>query len=385
MAQINSNWTAPTFSFDSADQPNAWIDFYYRVQDYLEVLRIKPAEEDKEKRGWEQITQMFTGESKQILQNLIDNNTITETDQRTPILALKAIETAIENKEHHRTSSTTTRTNSATTTTTTKSSTKCPWKQFHKRIIKYMDSLHAEQCEPQMKIDIFVNAIRNTFFQQNETSTKQTQTTEQPMMTLDASTTMDLEQTSTKQTQTIEQPKMEQNPSNNTKKTASNKADDTDSAYNTDTEHLPRPPRNKNQPKPGNSTWPNTQTTVKQPTRTSAASTYPQHTRKTPLLPTPPAPARNFNYRNQYKQHITRPSAFNNRNPAFTRPSPLYNIHPDFSGPANYRYYPQQHIPGPYTAFPPYQHQNFMTGPYQQHQHFPQQVFHIHISLPYTG
>ena len=69
MAQISSNWTAPTFSFDAAGQPNAWIDFYYRAQDYLEVLRIKPAEEDKEKRGWEQITQMFTGESKQILQN----------------------------------------------------------------------------------------------------------------------------------------------------------------------------------------------------------------------------------------------------------------------------------------------------------------------------
>ena len=120
MAQINSNWTAPTFSFDSAEHPTAWRDFYYRAQDYLELFRIKPTEEDKEKRGWEQITQMFTGESKQILQNLIDNNTITETDQRTPILALKAIQTAIENKEHHRTSTTTTRTNSATTTTTKK-------------------------------------------------------------------------------------------------------------------------------------------------------------------------------------------------------------------------------------------------------------------------
>ena len=177
---------------------------------------------------------MFTGESKQIPQNLIDNNTITETDQQTPILALKAIETAIKNKEHHRTSTTTTKANSATTTT---SNTKCPWKQFHKRIIKYMDSLHAEQCVPQMKIDIFVNAIRNTFFQQNKKAMKQTQTTEQPMMTLD--------------------------PSSSTKHKTSNS--DTDSAYNTDTEHLPRPPRNKNQPKPGTSTWSNTQTTAKQP------------------------------------------------------------------------------------------------------------------------
>ena len=394
MAQISSNWTAPTFSFDEADQPHAWEIFYLTSQDYLEVLRIKPAEEDKEKRGWEQITQMFTGENRQILQNLIDNNKITETDQRTPILALKAIETAIKNKEHHRTSTTTTKANSATTTT---SNAKCPWKQFYKRIIKYMDSLHAEQCEPQMKIDMFVNAIRNTFFQQNETSTKQTQTTEQPMMTLDASTTMDPKQTSTKQTQTIEQPKMEQNPSNNTKKTASSETDDTDSAYNTDTEHLPRPPCNKNQPKPGTSTRSNTQTTMKQPTRTSAASTYPQHTRTTPLLPTPPSPVRNFNYRNQYKQHIPGPSPRYSTYPTFTRPSPLYNTHPAFSGPANYRYYPQQHIPGPHTAFltRPYQQTPLLpipalTRPYQQISGHFQQVYYVPVILPqllqhYTG
>ena len=41
------------------------------------------------------------------------------------------------------------------------------------------------------------------------------------------------------------------------------------------------------------------------------------------------------------------------------------NTHPAFSGPANYSYYLQPHIPGPYTAFPPYLHQNFITGPYQ--------------------
>ena len=81
MAQIISNWTAPTFSFDAADHPTAWRDFYLRAQDYLEVLRIKPEEADQEKRGWEQITTMFTGENRQILQTLIDNNKITETDQ----------------------------------------------------------------------------------------------------------------------------------------------------------------------------------------------------------------------------------------------------------------------------------------------------------------
>ena len=236
---MSSNWTAPTFSFDAADQPNAWIDFYYRAQHYLEVLRIKPAEEDKEKRGWEQITAMFTGESRQILQTLIDNNTITETDQQTPILALQAIQAAIKNKEHHRTSTTTTRTNSATTTTT-RSSTKCPWKQFHKCIIKYMDSLHAEQCEPQMKIDIFVNAIRNTFFQQNEKSTKQMQTTEQPMMT--------------------------QDPSSRTSNS------DTDSAYNTDTECLPRPSKSQQTTKCNQGTRPSC---IPIPTKSNSKTNHP--------------------------------------------------------------------------------------------------------------
>ena len=159
MAQIRSNCTAPTFSFDAADHPTTWRDFYYRAQDYLELLRIKPTEEDQLKRGWEQITTMFTGENKQILQTLIDNNTITETDQRTPILALKAIQSAIKNKEHHR-NSTTMATKSATTTT---KSSKCPWRQFYKCIIKYMDSLHAEPCEPQTKIDTFIHAIKHSF------------------------------------------------------------------------------------------------------------------------------------------------------------------------------------------------------------------------------
>ena len=359
MAQNNTRWTAPTFSFDSADLPNAWTEFYLSTTDYLEVLRIKPEEEDQEKRGWEQITTMFTGENRQILQTLIHNNKITETDQRTPILALKAIETAIENKEHHRTS-TTMATKSATTSK--KSSTKCPWRQFHKCIIKYMDSLHTEQCEPQMKIDIFVNAIRNTFFQQNEKSTKLTQTTEQPMMTLDASTTMDLEQKSTKQTQTTEQPMMTLGPSSSTKHRTSNS--DTDSAYNTDTEHLPRPPHNKNQPKPGTSTWSNTQTTVKQPTRTPAASTYPQHTRKTPLLPTPPAPERNH-----YNQHISGPSASrHNIYSAFSRPSPVIPR-------PYYRAHQQHHIPRPSPFHNRVNHQPILTRPYQQHQQTPGQFF----------
>ena len=42
-------------------------------------------------------------------------------------------------------------------------------------------------------------------------------------------------------------------------------------------------------------------------TRTSSASTYPQHMTKTPLLPTPPVPARQFYNRNHYNQHISGP------------------------------------------------------------------------------
>ena len=111
-------------------------------------------------------------------------------------------------------------TNSATTTT--KSSTKCPWRQFYKRIIKYMDNLHAEPCEPQMKIDTFIHAIKHSF----------------PSPTMDP----EKHEKSTKQTQTTEQPRqMAQDPSSSTSNS------DIDSSYSTESEsnyaaHLPRPP-----------------------------------------------------------------------------------------------------------------------------------------------
>ena len=144
-----------------------------------------------------------------------------------------------------------------------------------------------------------------------------------------------------------------------------NRTDDTDSAYNTEpesnhTECLPRPSKSQqitntkcNQgTKPSciripNHTKSNSktshlstlthQTKPKMPT----ASTYHQCIRKTPLLPTPPSPVRNFNYSSHYKQYTTRPWAFNNRNPAFTRPSPFHNR---------------------------FNQQPILTGPYQQHQ-----------------
>ena len=385
MAQIYSNWTAPTFSFDLADHPTTWRDFYYRAQDYLELLRIRPEEEDQEKWGWEQLTTMFTGESRQIRQTPIDNNTITETDQRTPLLALKAIQSAIKNKEHHRTS-TTMATKSATTTTKTRSNTKCPWKQFYKRIIKYMDSLHEEQCEPQMKIYTFIHAIRNSFPIEN--STKQTQTTETTNSETDSAYNTDTESSYTPQTENTNFSSLQDHTKHLTRPS-------TDSQSTASTSTRTHPSTSTHQPKPSTSTRQNTQTTTKQPTepapKTSTAS------RKSPLLPTPPAP-RKFNYSNHFHQHTTRPSAFNNRNPAFTRPSTFYNrvyqqhiprpspssrhsTYPMFSGPASYRYYLQPHIPGPYTAFPPYLHQNFFTGPYQQIPgHFPQ-IYYLPVIL----
>ena len=124
----------------------------------------------------------------------------------------------------------------------------------------------------------------------------------------------------------------------------------------------------------------------KQPTHDHPEPTL---VRKSPLLPTPQASERISNNTNNYKQHITRPSAFNSsRKSTFARPSefnhhrfhqqhipgpspspPRYNTYPTLSGPAtmnNYSYYLQPHIPGPHTANLPYLHQEFFTRPYQQ-------------------
>ena len=98
---MNTRWTAPSFTFNTEDQPAAWRDFYTRVIDYLETIDIDPEEEDQQKREWKQIKMMFTGEDRQALQTLIDNNTITPTDQCTPTLALKAIQTVIKDGEHY--------------------------------------------------------------------------------------------------------------------------------------------------------------------------------------------------------------------------------------------------------------------------------------------
>ena len=98
---MNTRWTAPTFSFNMEGQPAAWKEFYTRVIDYLETIDIDPEQEDQHKRGWKQIKMMFTGEDRQALQTLIDNNTITPADQCIPIQALKAIQTTIKDEKHY--------------------------------------------------------------------------------------------------------------------------------------------------------------------------------------------------------------------------------------------------------------------------------------------
>ena len=102
MAHSNiPHWETPKFSFDTEDQASAWRQFYTRATDYLETLDIDPEREDETKIGWKQIKMMFTGEDRQALQTLIDNNAITLEDQLTPSHALKAIQTTIKEEEHY--------------------------------------------------------------------------------------------------------------------------------------------------------------------------------------------------------------------------------------------------------------------------------------------
>ena len=72
-----------------------------RAIDYLETLDIDTEAEDEHKKGWKQIKMMFTWEDRQALQTLINNNTITQEDQCTPLQALKAIQTIINKEKHY--------------------------------------------------------------------------------------------------------------------------------------------------------------------------------------------------------------------------------------------------------------------------------------------
>ena len=102
MAQNNTTrWEPSKFSFDMQDQAAECKKFYTRAIDYLETLDIDPEQEDQHKKGWKQIKMMFTGEDRQALQTMIDNNTITQADQYTPVQVLKAIQTTIKDEEHY--------------------------------------------------------------------------------------------------------------------------------------------------------------------------------------------------------------------------------------------------------------------------------------------
>ena len=145
---------------------------------------------------------------------------------------------------------------------------------------------------------------------------------------------------------------------------------------------LPRPPTENIQPlaqetKPAVKPAVTPEDSQSQPTlpapMTSTASTHPQCTRKTPLLPTLPASARQFNNRNNYKQFIPRPSPF------ITRPSPIYN-----------RFQQQPYTPRPFNhqqilLLPLLSHQiPAFTGPYPQIPgHLTLQVSYLPVLLPY--
>ena len=99
--QINTQWNPPKFTFNSENQAADWKTFYTAVIDFLDTLNIDPEKEDQHRTGWKQIKMMFSGEDRQTLQTLIDNGTITPAAQRTPIQALKAIQTTIKAEDHY--------------------------------------------------------------------------------------------------------------------------------------------------------------------------------------------------------------------------------------------------------------------------------------------
>ena len=97
------HWEAPKFLFSVPNQAEEWKVFYTRALDFFEALDIDPDVEDQNKHGWWQVKMMFKGEDCQALQTLINNNTITSEAQRTPVLALKAIQFVLKDVHfwHH--------------------------------------------------------------------------------------------------------------------------------------------------------------------------------------------------------------------------------------------------------------------------------------------
>ena len=87
---------APKCSFTAPSQAEEWKAFYTGTLDFCEALDMNPDEEDQGKRGWNQIKMIFEGKDHQALQILIDNKMVTPKAQRTPALALRAIQSVIK-------------------------------------------------------------------------------------------------------------------------------------------------------------------------------------------------------------------------------------------------------------------------------------------------
>ena len=49
------------------------------------------------------------------------------------------------------------------TTMATQGNNQCPWTIFYTNALNYMDSLHAETCQPQIKIAKFIVVVRHHF------------------------------------------------------------------------------------------------------------------------------------------------------------------------------------------------------------------------------
>ena len=77
-----------------------WKAFYTRALDYLEALNIDTHEPNVSKIGLKQWKMMFEGKDWQMLQTLVDNETIMLDHQKTHRHVLDAIANTIKSEDH---------------------------------------------------------------------------------------------------------------------------------------------------------------------------------------------------------------------------------------------------------------------------------------------
>ena len=92
----NPHWEAPKFSFNSQNQAEECKFFYTRALVFFEALDINPDEEDQGRKERHQRKIMFEGDVHQVLQMMIDYNTILPEAKYTPSLAINAIQSVIK-------------------------------------------------------------------------------------------------------------------------------------------------------------------------------------------------------------------------------------------------------------------------------------------------